>query len=89
MSFSFSYGAVSKDDALTKLESQEGVPQSVRAFISAAIHGFTEPGGNHAISDDKTVAGLAKQPVAISVVASGHLDAGGGSSSCTISVSKA
>ncbi len=89
MSFSISYTASSKSEALDKLESAEGVPHGVRAFIAAAIHGFVEVGGNHAESDDKSVSGLAKAPVAMVVSASGHLDAAGGNSSCTISVNKA
>ncbi len=88
MNFSLTIDAKSKHDAIKQLESADGVPSAVKAFVGLAIDGFKEEGGNHAVSDDPEFSQKPKNPVSIKATASGVLDANGGTSSCQISVAK-
>jgi hypothetical protein len=93
MSFSVSFTATSKNEALQKLENAV-LPKSVAEFIAIAIDGFKEEGGNKKIvtTDVATRAiegGEAENPVAITVSASGHLDLAGNGSNLTVNVAKA
>lgn len=96
MSFQLHFISASKHDAIAQLESADGLPPAVRSFVSQAIDGFLEEGGNHptvsgddpGLAEIKKQNGLAKNPVKIKVDVDGHLDLKGGASSLSIAVTK-
>jgi len=92
MPFNLTFKAVSKDEAMHKLASADGIPASVRAFVAAAIDGCQEVGGNHPIVYDANAkvqsGGSAVAPVAIVVEVGGELSTEGKPSTLSVNVSQ-